>query len=110
MRVGTETYVHTFPFLYRSADETFYAVAHRYLDVLIRTWPSLQASPILGESAVVNVAENVLIALMAMGCQITEAESVLQNLPQWRARLEEAAAREPEAAPALRGCSMTTRR
>jgi hypothetical protein len=101
MTVGEARYVHPFPFLVRSGNESFYTVAHRYLDVLLRTWPALRQSPVLGEAAVVNIAENVLIALCAAGGQITEAESLLRNLAAWTPRLLAAREREPEAAPAI---------
>ncbi len=101
MTVGEERYVHPFPFLYRAGDESLYTVAHRYLDVLLRTWPALRQSPVLGEAAVVNIAENVLMALCAAGGQITEAENLLRNLAAWTPRLLVAREHVPEAAPAI---------
>lgn len=101
MTVDEETYVHPFPFLYRTGHESLYTVAHRYLDVLLRTWPSLAKSPVLGEAAVVNIAENVLIALFAVGGQITEAESLLRDIPAWTPQLLAARDAASEAAPAI---------
>ncbi len=100
-RVGEDDYVFPFPYLYRKPDESFYDVAHRFLDVVKRSDPALQSASIFGWNAVEEIAENVLIALIAMGCQITEAEPLLKNTPAWIPRLRQAQQDEPEAAPAI---------
>jgi hypothetical protein len=98
---GHETYVHPFPILYRADGESLYSVAYRYLSVIERAFPALQSAGILGMPAVASIGENVIMALVAMGCGITEARDLLLNTERWEGRLRSAREAEPEAAPAI---------
>ena len=102
-RIGKTTYVHTFPFLYtsESGNETLYTKAHRFLDLLAKTDPAQAKAPIMGRSAIEAIGENVLMALAALGWQITEAPALITDPTRYRPQLLAAKAAEPEAAPAI---------
>lgn len=100
-RVGDDAYVVPLPFLYRSGEESLYAVAYRFLDVIRKSDPALQSASILGWNALAHIGERVLMALAAMGCQITEADHLLTNPQAWEPKLREAERRVPEVAPVV---------
>jgi hypothetical protein len=90
------------PLYYRLGDESLYAVAQRYLDVVRRVDPSLQSASVEGFNALWRIGTYAGMVLSALGCQITEAESLLTNVAEWSARFAEAERRYPEVAPAVR--------
>lgn len=102
-KIGKTTYVHTFPFLYtsESGTETVYTKAHRFLDVLAKTDPAQAKAPIMGKAAIDDIGEKVLMALFALGWQITEAPLLLEDPRRFREQLLAAKEAEPEAAPAI---------
>lgn len=102
-KIGQKTYVHAFPFLYtsESGKETLYTKAHRFLDVLAKTDPEQARAPIMGRSAIEDIGEKVLMALFALGWQITEAQLLIADPTRFRAQLLAAKETEPEAAPAI---------
>jgi hypothetical protein len=102
-KIGQTTYVHTFPFLYtsESGTETVYTKAHRFLDVLAKTDPAQAKAPIMGKSAIEDIGEKVLMALFALGWQITEAPALIEDPARFRRHLLAAKESEPEAAPAI---------
>lgn len=102
-KVGKTTFVHTFPFLYtsESGGETVYTKAHRFLDVLAKTDPAQAKAPIMGKSAIEDIGEKVLMALFALGWQITEAPLLIEDPTRFRPQLLAAKEQEPEAVPAI---------
>src|SRR5579871_2969858 len=88
-----------FPFYFRFADESLYAIAQRYLDVVRRLDPFLETASVQGWNALWRLGTNLGMALAGLGLQITEAVELLARPEYWAGVLAHAAAEEPELAP-----------
>ncbi len=97
-RVGTDGRKRVTPFpLYQiEGDESLYAVAQRYIDIIGRVDPSLSNAPMLGMNALRPLASDVGAVLAAIGGQITEAPALLRDPRLYREQIEEAVRRYPE--------------
>lgn len=90
-----------FPLYYRLGQENLYTVSQRFLDVVRKVDPWLQSASIEGLNAVVRIGTYAGMALAAVGGQITEVESLLQEPEAWIAPLEQSLSEYPDAAPAM---------
>lgn len=94
MRADGE-YVVPFPLYYRNGDDDLFDVAQRYLLAVAKLDPDLKRNPRLGLNALLTIGRYVGIVLAALGCQITEAEDLLNRPQQWLPRLEQLGAEQP---------------
>ena len=76
--------------------ETLYESAQHFLEVIKRLDPHLTAAPIMGWNPLWELGTYVGMLLTALGCQITEAHSLLTEPEVWRARLAELTEQHPE--------------
>jgi hypothetical protein len=86
---GREGAVIPYPLYYRLADETLYAIANRFIEVIRRMNPQLEDAPVNGMNAIRAVARPAGILLASLGYQITEAESLLTDIHSWEGRLKQ---------------------
>ena len=95
---ASDGYVTSWPFYFRLGSESLYAGAQRFIDTIVRLYPSLASAPVEGETALRTVASHVGMILTALGWQISEAESLLQDPKKWDKEgwLDEAVRRGPE--------------
>lgn len=94
MRANGE-YVVPFPLYYRNGDEDLFDVAQRYLLAVAKLDPDLKRNPRLGLNAVLTIGRYVGMVLAALGCQITEAEDLLNHTQAWLPRLEQLGTDQP---------------
>jgi HEPN domain-containing protein len=83
---GEQGYVVPFPLYYHQADESLYAIAQRYIDIVRKIDPHLQTASIEGLNAFKTVGANAGIILAALDCQITEAADLLRRPEAWLGR------------------------
>lgn len=93
---GPEGHVCPFPLLYRLGDESLYDQAMRFVSVTIKTDPDLRRASIQGANALEKIGVHVGMLLAALGCQLTEAESLLNDPTAWEGRIRQALAAYPE--------------
>lgn len=84
------------PLYYRLGNESLYAISQRYLDVIRRIDPALQSASVEGWNSLHRIGTHTGMAMTALGCQVTEAEHFLTNLPAWRERLLQAYDTHPD--------------
>ncbi len=87
-----------FPIYYKLAQESLYDVASRFPTVVASLDSSLLSAPILGLNALKKASTHLGMLLMAMGCQLTEAVSMLHEPNAWMGHVTEVARRRPELA------------
>lgn len=100
MRADGE-YVVPFPLYYRNGDDDLFDVAQRFLLAVAKLDPDLKRNPRLGLNALLTIGRYVGIVLAALGCQITEAEDLLNRPKQWLPRLERLGAEQPATCEAV---------
>jgi hypothetical protein len=99
---GKGGYVMPFPLYYRlSPDDSLFDVSQRFLEVVRRMDVHLQQAPILGLNALATISTYVGMLLATLGCQITEAPSLIRYPERWETRLEWALSLSPEVQPAV---------
>jgi hypothetical protein len=93
---GPEGHVCPFPLLYRLGEESLYDQAMRFVSVTIKTDPDLRRASIQGANALEKIGVHVGMLLAALNCQLTEAESLLNEPQVWEGRIRQALAEHPE--------------
>jgi hypothetical protein len=93
---GPEGHVCPFPLLYRLGKESLYDQAMRFVSVTIKTDPDLRRASIQGANALEKIGVHAGMLLAALGCQLTEAESLLNEPTAWEGRIRQALAEHPE--------------
>jgi len=93
---GIDGNVCPFPLLYTLGDESLYDQAMRFVSVAIKTDPDLRRASIQGANALEKIGVHAGMILAALGCQLTEAESLLNEPHTWRDRIEGALKAYPE--------------
>jgi len=84
---GSSGTVTGWPLYYRLGGESLYSVSQRYLDVIRRVDPALQSASVEGFNALWRIGTHTGMALYTLGCQITEANSLLTNPNGWLPRM-----------------------
>lgn len=91
-----------FPLIYRSsAEESFYEIAQRPIEVFARMDPDQARAPVEGLNSIRKLGTNINMILAALDLQITEAPELIYHPEWWSDRFVEARAAYPEVAPAL---------
>ena len=91
-----------FPLYYRlSPNDSLFDVSQRFVEVVRRMDVHLEKAPILGLNALATISTYAGMLLTALGCQITEAESLIRRPEEWEGRLERALSITPEVQPAV---------
>jgi hypothetical protein len=91
-----------FPLYHRlSSDDSLFDVSQRFMEVVRRMDVNLDKAPILGLNALVTIGTYAGIVLTALGCQITEAPSLLRHPELWVKRVENVRSFFPELQPAV---------
>ena len=99
---GKGGYVVPFPLYYRlRPDDSLFDVSQRFLEVVRRLDVHLQQAPILGLNALATISTYAGMLLAVLGCQITEAPSLIGHTDRWEGRLERALSLSPEVKPAV---------
>ena len=99
---GKGGYVTPFPLYYRlSSEDSLFDVSQRFLEVVRRLDVHLQQAPILGLNALATVSTYAGMILATLGCQITEAPSLIRRPEEWEGRLEKALSISAEVRPAV---------
>lgn len=93
---GRHTHVVPWPLYYRLPHETLYECALRPIEVFKLLDPELSSAPILGGNALQETGTLVGMTLAALGYQITEAYSLLQDPESYLPALGELLPRWPE--------------
>jgi hypothetical protein len=89
---GKSGYVTPFPLYYRLGKESLNDIAWRFLEAIRRLDPNLQDAPIQGWNAIAKLGSRMGMVLAALGCQITEAYSLLNEPKAWKGHLQQLAA------------------
>ena len=88
---GTGSRVMPMPLLYQLQNgESLYVSGQRFLEVVRRMDPSLAHASVEGMNALSRLWTYTSMILMALGYQVTEAESLLRTPENWQGRLEKA--------------------
>jgi hypothetical protein len=99
---GKDGYVTAWPFFYRLGTErSVWEISERYLQVLLRSDPSLATRPILGWPPMHKIGVFAGMILSALGFQVTEIFDLLQQPQHWLDRFHEAQYRYPTVAEAV---------
>lgn len=98
---GSEGFVTPFPIYYRMGTESLYTVSHRYIELIRRLNPELDAAPLLGLNAIIQLAIPAGMILSALGFQITEAEDLIRSPEGWSPHFDRAVRANVEAASAI---------
>jgi hypothetical protein len=97
---GKAGYITGFPLYYRLGSErSLLEISERYLQTIIKSNPDLFHAQVLGWPPLHRIGVNSGILLSALGCQITEAEDLLDHPEVWEAsgRFAQAERVSPEA-------------
>jgi hypothetical protein len=90
------------PLYYKTGSErSLREVAERYLQVILKSNPSLLNAQVQGWPPLHNIGVQTGMILAALGYQITEAADLLRSPEQWERRFREAEQRYPEVAPVV---------
>jgi hypothetical protein len=86
------------PLYYRTGvgRESLYTISQRLPDCLVKLDPKLRDASVLGANALIELATHLGRILIALGYQPSEIAPLLDDLPAWTGKLQEAAARQPE--------------
>jgi hypothetical protein len=99
---GRDGVITPFPLYYKLGNErSLREVAERYLQVILKSNPSLLNAQVQGWPPLHNIGVQTGVILAALGYQITEAADLLRNPEQWQSRFTQAEQRYPEVAPAV---------
>src|ERR671915_2060955 len=99
---GKDGVITPFPLYYTLGNErSLREVAERYLQVILKSNPSLLNAQVQGWPPLHNIGVQTGMILFALGCQITEAADLLRNPEKWERRFIEAEKRYPEVGPAV---------
>jgi hypothetical protein len=99
---GKDGVITPWPLYYKLGHErSLREVAERYLQVILKSNPSLLNAQVQGWPPLHNIGVQTGMILFALGCQITEAADLLRNPEQWVDRFTEAEHRYPEVGPAV---------
>jgi hypothetical protein len=99
---GKEGVITPWPFYYKLGNErSLREVAERYLQVILKSNPSLLNAQVQGWPPLHNIGVQTGMILAALGCQITEAADLLRKPEQWLNRFTQAEKRYPEVAPVV---------
>ena len=93
---GKSGYVVPFPLYYRLGQESYKDIAWRYLEAILRSDPELKDAPVQGWNAVAKLGSRIGMVLSALGCQISEAQSLLNQPKAWKKWLQQLAANTPD--------------
>ncbi len=93
---GVYDHVVPLPSYYRLGNESWETIAARPPDVIYLTDPDLGDAPVQGRNAVQHIGETIGVILGALGCQITEADSLLLNPKLWLPQIQQVAEKSPE--------------
>lgn len=99
---GKNDSVVTWPLFYQLGDESLYEQSQRYLDVVKRLDPNLLSASVEGWNALWEIGTYTGMVLAGLGCQITEARSLLTDIFGWKKRLSHLYETQAEARPAVR--------
>jgi hypothetical protein len=95
-------YVIPWPFFYRLGNEhSLWDISERYLQVLLRSDPSLTTRPLMGWPPMHKIGVYAGMILSALGFQITEIFDLLQHSQHWHDRFTLAKQRYPTVAEAV---------
>ena len=89
-------YIVRMPLYQRRRDETLFAVANRFVQVIERQDPFLQTASIEGLNALKEAGIAGGMLMTALGLQVTELGSLLAEPEAWLGRLQEAQKAHPE--------------
>lgn len=90
------------PLFYRLQNqESLYAIAHRFLEVIRRMDPHLSHASVEGWNSLSRLGTYAGMILATLGYQITEAEPLLRTPEEWSQRFKKALHLNPEVAPAI---------
>jgi hypothetical protein len=99
---GSNGFAVPFPLYYRVGTErSLWEIAERYPQALAKSDPSLLTRPIMGWPPLHKIGVYTGMILAALGYQITEVSSLLQQPEQWEDRLQQAENRYPTVAEAV---------
>ena len=99
---GKGGHVVPFPLYYRlDSRESLFGISQRFLEIVRRMDVHLSNAPIMGLNALATVSTYASMLLHVLGCQITEAESLVRRPEAWAGRLERALSLNPEVRPAV---------
>ncbi len=93
---GTTHRVIPLPLLYRRGSESFTDIANRYTTIVKRLDKDLSRASIQGFNALYPLAVASGSLLSAMGYQMTEAMSLINERERWQSRVDEITRRHPE--------------
>lgn len=99
---GKNGSVVTWPLYYQLGQESLYERSQRYLDVVKRLDPNLTSASVEGWNALWEVGTYTGMVLAGLGYQITEARSLLTDIPGWKKKLSQLYEAQPEARPAVK--------
>jgi hypothetical protein len=85
-----------FPLYYRLGDESLFTISQRYLDAVRLLDPALASASVEGWNALWRTGTYTGMLLVAIGHQITEAESLLAHPDRWRDRVTTARRAYPD--------------
>lgn len=97
--VGSPDYICPTPLYYRLGNESLYEVAGRYVETIRRLRPQLENAQVQGMPRIEQLGYKIGMAIAAMHCQITEAESIIYHPHRWKDRILRAEKEYPELAP-----------
>lgn len=98
---GKSGYTLGFPLYYRLGQESLHSLSQRFADAVIITNPQLQAASIEGANRIRKLATYTGMILFALGCQITEAHSLLTEPEKWKPLFGKAIRAYPEVKEAI---------
>jgi len=93
---GKDGFVIPFPSYYRVGTErSLWEIAERFPQALVKNDPALRSRPIMGWPPMHKISVYAGMILFAVGCQITQAESLLLHPEHWEERFQQAEERFP---------------
>lgn len=90
------------PFYYRLGGESYHEIAARFTGLVEKVDTRLGQAPVLGLSALKEIASRAGMVLAALGLQMTEVSDLLAYPERWEARLRRASEVDPLVARAAR--------
>jgi hypothetical protein len=84
-----------FPFYYRFGSESIAEIAQRFVEVIRRITPELQAASIQGFPPLERIANHAGRILFTLGFQATEMANLLTNIDAWQPRIQAALLKDP---------------
>lgn len=93
---GSSGFATPIPLYYKMGNESLATIATRPLDLFLKADPDLASASVQGANALIEAGRNIGMLLVAMGCQPSEALSLLYQPADWKDRLQEALQAHPE--------------